>query len=107
MARFYGQIGYGESVESVPGVHKDVIVEKDAYGDILRNSLKTDKGDKVNADLSINNSISIVANAYAYEHYSLIRYVKLMGAFWMVDSVTIESPRLILRLGGVYNGKKA
>jgi hypothetical protein len=107
MAKFYGVIGYGESVETAPGVSEDVITEKSAYGDVLRNTRQLKEGDKVNNDLSVNNSISVVADAYANEHFFAIRYISWMGTDWIVTEVDVQRPRLILRLGGVYRGQKA
>lgn len=107
MARFFGKIGYGETMETAPGVWQDVITEKDYYGDVVRNSRGLREGEKVNNDLTVGNSISVVADAYANEHFFAIRYIKWAGVLWIVDDVLVESPRLILRLGGVYNGPKA
>lgn len=102
--KFYGPIGFGESVESAPGVWTDVIVEYNYYGDVTRNSRKLEDGEKVNNDLSVGNSISIVADAYAREHFFAMKYIKWAGTYWVVSNITEESPRLLLRLGGVYNG---
>jgi hypothetical protein len=30
-----------------------------------------------------------------------------MGTLWTVSDVEVQSPRLLLRLGGVYNGPRA
>ena len=111
MAKFHGQIGYSDgTVESPPGsgVWKDGIVEYPYFGDLTRNSRQLrESGDKANKDLTVQNSISIVADAYARDHFHAMRYVRWAGAYWIVEDVTVESPRLILRLGGVYNGPKA
>jgi hypothetical protein len=104
MAKFYGEVGYGESVEKSDGVWVDDIVEYHYYGDVIRNTRKLQEGQSVNNDLSVNNSISIVADAYANEHFFAIRYIKWAGTLWTVSEVEVQSPRLILRLGGVYNG---
>lgn len=105
--RFYGRIGYGVTVETNPGVWEDQIVEFEAYGDVVRNARNSNETDKVNNDLTVGNSISIVADQYAREHFHAIRYISWAGALWTVPSVEVESPRLLLRLGGVYNGPKA
>lgn len=107
MAKFYGSIGYGETVESSPGVWLDTITEFNYYGDVIRNTRKLEDGQKVNDDLSVNNSISIVADQYANEHFFAIRYIKWAGTLWTVSDVEVQSPRLLLRLGGVYNGPTA
>lgn len=107
MAKFYGEIGYGQTVETVPGVWEDVITSRKYYGDVLRNTRALQEGDKVNNDITVGNSISIVADAYAYEHFFAMKYIKWAGAYWTVSDVEVQRPRLLLRLGGVYNGTKA
>jgi hypothetical protein len=107
MARFYGPIGYGSAVESAPGVWADEIVERNYYGDVIRNVRNLHAGEHLNFDLSVQNSISIVADAYANEHFFNIRYVGWAGALWTVTGVEVKSPRLILQIGEVYNGPKA
>lgn len=106
MAKFFGPIGYGETAETSlgSGVWVDVIVEYNYYGDVVRNTRKLQEGENLNQDLSVGNSISIVADAYANEHFFAIRYIKWAGALWTVSDVEVQSPRLLLRLGGVYNG---
>jgi hypothetical protein len=108
VSKFYGAIGYGEPVETSPGVWEDVIVAHNYYGDVLRNSRGLqESGEKLNADLTVGNSISIVADAYANEHFFAMRYIEWAGTLWTVSDVEVKSPRLILRLGKVYNGPKA
>lgn len=104
MARFFGRVGYGESVETAPGVHQDDIVERLYSGDVIRNARNLREGENLNPDLSVQNSISIVADAYANDHFFAIRYVEWAGTLWTVSSVEVQSPRLLLRLGEVYNG---
>lgn len=104
MTRFHGVVGYGEQVEVRPGVWDDVITEVLYFGDVVRNTRQLESGEKVNDDLTVNNSISIVADAYANEHFFAMRYVRWAGSLWRVTDVEVQRPRLILRLGGVYNG---
>lgn len=104
MAKFYGRVGYGKSVETKPGVWVDQITEKLYFGDVIRDTRKLVDGEALNDDLSVGNSISIVATAYAKEHFFAIRYVEWAGVLWTVPTVEVQGPRLILRLGGVYNG---
>lgn len=108
MARFYGEIGYADDTVESPadsGVWKDVIVEYKYTGDVIRNTRKLEEnGEKVNDDLNVQNSISVVADAYALEHFFAIRYIRWAGSLWKVTSVEVQRPRLLLRIGGVYNG---
>jgi len=107
MARYYGKIGYGVSEETVPGVWSDEITERAYYGDILNDLRSLSASEKVNDDVRLQNRISIVADAYALGNYLQIKYVEWAGFFWTVQSVDVERPRLILSLGGVYNGPRA
>lgn len=109
MAKFCGVVGYATSVERSPGdgVFVDDIIEVTYFGDVLRNSRRLESGGDLNSDISVSNSISIVADEYAVRNFMAIRYVEWAGAFWSVINVQVESPRLLLQLGGVYNGPKA
>jgi hypothetical protein len=107
MAKFHGKIGYAQTVETAPGVHEETITEKPYYGDITRTSRALREGEQVNPVLSLGNSISIVADAYAREHFFAIRYVEWAGVHWTVVEVEVQPPRLLLRLGEVYNGLTA
>lgn len=107
MNRFYGAVGYGQSVESAPGVWTDVITEVSYYGNVIRNTRQLREGSLVNDDISVSNNISILADAYANENFMAIRYVTWQGSLWTVTAVEVQAPRLVLTLGGVYNGPKA
>lgn len=107
MAKFYGAIGFGETVESAPGVWRDVITEFNYYGDVVRNTRHLQDVGKVNNDLSVGNSISVVADPYLREHFFAIRYIEWAGGLWTVSDVEVQTPRLLLRLGGVYHGPTA
>ena len=104
MGKFYGKVGYGETVETSPDIWEEQIVERAYYGDVLKSSRQWEKGEGLNDNLRINNSISVVADAYAYENFANIRYVEWMGAKWKVTNVEVQRPRLIFTPGGVYTG---
>jgi len=106
MAKFYGRVGYGESVEDPPdsGIWVDQITDHSYYGDVVRNARDLREGENLNKDISVQNSISIVADEYAYDHIFAIRYVEWAGKLWTVTNVEVQRPRLLLRLGEVYNG---
>ena len=104
MARFYGVVGYAVNVEKAPGVWDEQITERGYYGDVFKNARRLEPGETVIDDLRVNNSISIMADAYANAHFFAIRYVEWMGTRWKVTNVEVQRPRLILTFGGVYNG---
>lgn len=106
MAKWFGVIGYEETVETSPGVWKEQITERSYYGDVTRNNRRLQSTDKVNDDLTISNEISIVSDPYANDHFYSMRYVEFQGAKWKVSNVEVQYPRLILTLGGLYtNGQ--
>ena len=105
MAKFYGPIGYAESKEVSPGVHMDEIVERNYAGDLLSNTSRwSTSSETTNDDLNINNRISILADPYAFKNFHSMKYVEFMGTKWKITSVEVQYPRLILSIGGVYNG---
>ena len=57
-----------------------------------------------NDNLNINRQISIVADQFAYDNIGFIRYAEFMGSKWKVTSAEPQQPRIVLTLGGVYNG---
>lgn len=72
---------------------------------MTRVAKRNEQGQSINDNITLNNSISIIADAYAYENFFAIQYVKVMGTAWKVTSVEVQRPRLILTLGGVWNGE--
>lgn len=104
MPKFYGKVGYAITVEVEPGVWAEKITERSYYGDEVQTMTKWENGQGLNDDLNVSNDISIIADTFAYEHFSEIRYVTYMGARWKVRNVKPSRPRLILSIGGVYNG---
>lgn len=107
MTRFAGAIGFAVTVESTPGVWSETIIEHVHYGSVVKDTRNLRDGQNLNPDLSVSNSISIVASEYASEHLLDIRYARWMGVLWKVTDVEIQAPRLLLRLGEKYNGASA
>lgn len=104
MAKYYGSIGYAESVETRPSVFVEKIIERKYSGDVLRNTRRLYEKDQPNSKVMISNTISILADPYARENFHNIRYIEFMGSKWMVESVDVNYPRLTLAIGGVYHG---
>lgn len=101
--RFYGDIGYFETIEVKPGLFEEKITFRKAQGDVIRTTKRNQSPSKVNDDITINNSISIVADPYAREHFFNIKCARWQGTLWEVTSVELQYPRLILELGGPYH----
>lgn len=109
MARFHGVVGYAEAKEnpSGSGIWVDEITEFPYSGNIIRNTRNLEGGDdRLNENIRVANSISILADQYAVEHFFAIKYVGWAGTLWTVTQVEVKRPRLVLTLGSVYNGPK-
>lgn len=107
MAKFYGKIGFIETVESPAdsGIYVELATERNYFGDVLRNSRRWQTtSDQLNDNLTIDNEISIVADPYALQNFHSMRYVEWMGTLWKISNVTVEYPRMTLSIGGEYNG---
>ena len=102
--KWFGTIGYAHQVETKPGVWEDEITEREYFGDLTRNTRRLQMTDKLNDDIEISNEISIVSDPYANENFHSMRYAMYMGTKWKITSVEVQYPRLILSLGGIYNG---
>lgn len=105
MPKFAGTVGYMSGYTIVNGVATEQIVTRHYYGEVMKNSTRLTNGESINDEVVLGNKFSIVADAYAFQNFSGIRYVEWMGTKWKVDSVEVERPRLILSCGGVWNGE--
>lgn len=105
MAKFFGPIGYAIPTETRPGFWEDKIEERNYIIDVIRISTRwSQSSDSTNDDLTVNDQFSLIADPFANNHFHSMKYVRFMGANWKITSVEPRPPRLILNVGGVYNG---
>lgn len=105
MAKFYGELGFAQTKETSPDVWTEEIVARSYTGEILRNNRRLQPTQSsINDNVNVSNQISIIADPYAFQNFFSIRYVTYMGSKWKVTDVEVQMPRLILSLGGLYNG---
>ena len=107
MAKFYGAVGFVESVETRPGVWMEEVTERKYAGELIKNTRRLQNSGQVNDNVDIANQVSIVADPFAYSNFHSMRYVTYMGTNWKITSIEVQYPRLILTIGGLYNGKQA
>ena len=103
MAKWFGMIGYAETVETAPDVWDEIIKEHAYYGDVIKNTRRLQSGGYLHDDINIANEISILSDPFAYNNFHNMRYVTYLGTKWKVTNIEVQYPRLILSLGGVYN----
>lgn len=104
--RFYGKVGYIQTTTDEYGVSKPTVTERYYYGDVLKLSTRWQTAEKLNDDISVNHRISILADPYASQNFPYIKYVEWVGTLWEVKSAETAYPRIILTLGGVYDGEQ-
>lgn len=103
--RYFGKVGFGIPTDLGDGVWSDDMIER-AYKGVINNAVQSvQESDKVNDDVRLQHRIEIMADAFAQENYSRIKYVELTGSLWTVQSVEIQRPRLLLTVGGPWNGR--
>lgn len=105
--KWYGKIGFAETVEKEKGsgVWIEKITEHSYFGDVIRNNRRLQSSDQLNDNINVSNSISVISDPYANENFHAIRYIEFMGSNWKVSDVDVQFPRLILTVGGLYNGE--
>ena len=104
MGKYFGSIGYVSTIETSPGIFEEVITTREYSGDVLRFGSRVEGKEAVNDSFQINNQLSILADPYAYQNFHAIRFVNWLGSNWKVTGVEVQFPRLVLSLGGLYNG---
>ena len=105
--KYYGNIGFAETEETTPGVYVEKIVERMYYGDVIDYGRNLQSSDTINDDIRLTNQLSIVADDKAYNDMASIRYAVFMGTKWKISGVKVLPPRLLLTLGGEWNGPTA
>lgn len=107
MARWFGNVGYAMSVEYEPGAWEHNVIEKPYYGDLITDRRRRQSQDSVNDSIALANVISILADPFAIQNCSYMAYAELMGTKWKITDVEVQYPRLLLTIGGVWNGDTA
>jgi hypothetical protein len=99
---WFGHVAFSHQEEVEPGVWEETEpIIKPYYGDLSRDS-KRDTTKGINADITLVNILSIVADPYLSTNFHKILYVTYQGAKWRISSVESQYPNLILHFGELY-----
>lgn len=99
------KIGFTINGEVRPGVFMDSVTEKAYRGDIITTNVQNQTRDAITDTLNMSMKISVIMNPFLRENFQSISYITYMGATWNVTNIDpTEHPRVILTIGGVYNG---
>lgn len=107
MAKWFGKVGYADTDMSEPGRWEEKIKERSYYGDVYRNTRLIQNPGDINDNVNISMQISIVADPFAKDHIHAMRYAEYMGTMWRITSAEAQYPRVILQIGGIWNGNVA
>lgn len=107
MARFYGKVYYETLSETAAGVQTPNLTGRYYYGDIVRAARRYEAGDVVNQNLTLSHEVSILADAYAFDNYAMIKCVEIDGHLWSANYVEINRPRIKITIGGLYHAGSA
>lgn len=105
MAKWHGKIGYATIAEDPvgSGIWVESTVEREYYGDLVRNRRNLVSSDTLNDNITVSNEISVISDPYGLQNFHAIRYAEFMGTKWKVNNVEVSYPRLLLSIGGVFN----
>lgn len=104
MAKFAGTIGFITQTEKEHGLYENETVERSYTGEILQDVRRWNNVEKTNDDITLGNRFSIVADGYILDNMYAMRYMIWRGVRWSITKVELQTPRIILTVGGVYNG---
>jgi hypothetical protein len=104
MTKYAGLVGYVTQEETVPGVWSSVETPLIMKGDIIRETSSSQDDGKVNSNISLNHRVSLIGGAYSFKNYYFMKWIEIDGRKWEISSIEIQRPRIIVTLGGLWNG---
>lgn len=104
MSKWYGKVGFTKTNEYEPGNWEEEVIERNYYGDVITTRWKRQSSGNVNDEINLSNQISIVADQYIQQNCGNLAYVEYMGTNWSITDFDIQFPRIILSVGGIWNG---
>ena len=108
--KWYGKVGYLLETETSPGVWKPTWNIKHYYGDAYKSptsrweNIPLNIGNTINKMPMLKVDISILADPFAYENFTKIKYIEYMGQLYTVTSIVPQRPRITLSIGELYLG---
>lgn len=105
MAKYSGTIGFFVTSETVPGVWKQTIVDRQYRGDELNCTYRWDSEQSTpNDSMRISNRISVISDSFLINNIPAMKYITYKGFQYKIASVETVGPRLIITLGGIFDG---
>ena len=105
--KWSGTIGFADTSEDAPSVYVEHLTERRYYGDVVEFGRQMQGSGQINEDVTVGNQLSVLGDPFAQSNLYAMRYVTFLGQKWKVTGVKVQYPRLILTLGGLWNGTTA
>lgn len=103
--KYSGKVGFADTREITIDVYEEGIVEKHMIGDFLRYSSQYHfVSQSTVSDIQANHRISLIGTPYAREKFQKMVYITINGERWRISAAELATPRIIVTLGGIYNG---
>lgn len=104
--RYSGNIGFGTTslINGTIDCYETTITEKPYKGDVLSYGKRYNFADSINGEVTITNVISVIADKYLIENFALANYITWNNVKYQISSIEVKAPRLLITLGGLYNG---
>lgn len=102
MAKFYDMIGFVRTEETEPGIWEPIAEEKLYSGEVSQTTARWEDNGRINANLEINHTVSVILDNYIAQNMFALRYVCYAGRRWNVAKISVLPPRMILTLGSEY-----
>lgn len=107
MAKYSGLIGFADGQVEEDGVVTVKYSEIKLRGDVLNSGYNYQNDSKKYDSITVSNQLSLIASDAICNNCSNLRYAYFAGQKWKIISFEIKRPRLIVRLGDVWNGEEA
>ena len=106
MGKWCGKIGNALTSEIRPGVWDgdDSIIERPYFGEEVKAARRFEKSGNGNDNLNVSLELSVIADPFANQNFQSMKYITFMGSKWEITNVELQYPRMILTIGGIYNG---
>jgi len=107
MTKYYGKFGFTlkQKREGHPDIYDDVVVTKPTVGKILRQAVTYAPGIGYIEAQKQSVRISAVMSELLITNIEDLKFAEYQGRFLEVDSYDIKYPRVVVSLGGRYNGQ--
>lgn len=105
--RYSGKVGYSIETEVSEGNWENITKEVLVTGSVIDekyNNFKTSEYQTSNDSLTLQNRFSILFTKELLDNFPNIKYIIYNGIKWKVENVKLVHPRMILTVGGVWNG---